>query len=426
MWTSSRGSLRLRLFAAGLTAAAAATAQTTTGAIEGRVLGPDGGVLPGVTVTATGALPASRVAETDDFGIYHLSLLPPGDYEVHAERQGFAPQKSTAIVSVLATTRLDFHLSPAVSEEVTVRAEAPLIDLKSVEVSDTIDAKAFERLPLSRGYTSVALLEPGVSLDNNNSSHDDRHPGISIFGATSLENQYLIDGVDVTDIRAGAQAKVIPEQFLQQVEVKTASYPAEFGRALGGVINAITPSGGNTYHGEVFGYFENQDLASKAKPGVVGNNFAGLGDQDYGASLGGYVVKDRLWFFGVYDRTQTTRDTTLVTGSGSPFDGTTFRFKDQAENLYSGKLTWTPSNQVDVVGSVIGDPSTNHAQLVQDGPPSSRAIDVSTGRPDVSVIANGVTDQFLAEVGFFDHRELNNVDPVFKPPFLTSDPSQVP
>ncbi len=426
MWTRRRGSVGFLLAAAALAAAAAATAQTTTGAIEGRVVGPDGGVLPGVTVTATGALPASRVAVTDGFGIYHLSLLPPGSYEVRTELQGYAPQKSAAIVSVVATTHLDFHLSPSLAEEVTVRAEAPRIDLKSVEVSDTVDGKAFERLPLSRGYSSVALLEPGVSLDNNNSSHDDRHPGLSVFGATSLENQYLIDGVDVTDIRIGAQSKVIPEQFLQQVEIKTADYPAEYGRALGGVINAITPSGGNTYHGEAFGYFQNQDLEASAKPGVVGGNFAGLGDQDYGASLGGFLVKDRLWFFGVYDRTQTTRDTTLVTGSGSPFDGSTFRFRDQAENLYSGKLTWTPTSQVDVVGSVIGDPSTNNAQLVQDGPPTSRMIKISSGRPDLSVIANGVTDRFLAEVGFFDHRELNDVDPVFQPPFLTSDPSLVP
>jgi len=417
MWTRN-GSIWLWVLAAGLALAAAAGAQTTTGAIEGRVVGPDGGILPGVTVTASGSLPASRVAETDGFGIYHLSLLPPGTYEVRAELQGFAPQKSTAIVSILATTRLDLRLSPAVAEEVTVRAEAPLIDLKSVEVSDTVDAKAFERLPLSRDYTSVALLEPGVTLDNNNA--------ISVFGATSLENQYLIDGVDVTGIRIGAEAKAIPEQFLQQVEIKTADYPAEFGRALGGVINAITPSGGNTFHGEAFGYFDNQDLEAKAKPGVVGGNFAGFGNRDYGAGLGGFIVRDCLWFFGVYDRTETTRDTTLLTGSGSPFDGTTFRSQDQSQNLFSAKLTWTPSSQVDVVGSVIGDPTTNNAQLVEDGPPATRMIKIASGRPDLSVIANGVTDQFLAEVGFFDHRELNRVTPLFNPPFLTTDDSQVP
>jgi hypothetical protein len=159
MWPSRRGSVGLLWSAAALAAAVAATAQTTTGAVEGRVVGPDGGVLPGVTVTATGALPASRVAETDGFGIYHLSLLPPGSYEVRAELQGYAPQKSNAIVSVVATTHVDFHLSPSLAEEVTVRAEAPQIDLKSVEVSDTVDGKAFERLPLSRA--AVARLQLG-------------------------------------------------------------------------------------------------------------------------------------------------------------------------------------------------------------------------------------------------------------------------
>jgi outer membrane receptor protein involved in Fe transport len=416
MWTR-RGSVGPWLLAAAL-ATTAAGAQTTTGAIEGRVVGPDGGALPGATVTATGSLPGGRVGATDGAGAYHLAALPPGTYEVRAELQGFAPQKSAVIVSLAATTRADFHLNPALAEEVTVRAEAPLIDLKSVEVSDTVPARAFEKLPLSRDYTSVALLEPGVSQDNGGF--------LSVFGATGLENVYLIDGVDVTGLRTGAETKVIPEQFLQEIDIKTANYPAEFGRALGGVINAITPSGGNAYHGQAFGYFDNQDFQSKAKPGVVGGNFAGFGNQDYGASLGGYVVRDRLWFFGVYDRTELTRDTTLVTGSGSPFDGTTFRSQDRSQNLFAAKVTWTPTSQVDVVGSVIGDPSRNAQQLVEDGPPQTRMVTQTTGRPDVSVIANGVTDQITAEIGFFDHRERNNLDAVFSPPFLTSDPAQVP
>lgn len=406
------------LAAALLAGAAAASAQTTTGAIEGKVTGPDGGALPGVTITATGALPAGRTAVTDSFGIYHLAALLPGNYQLSAELSGYATQRNAAIVSLLATTHIDFRLAPSLAEEVTVVGQAPLIDPDSTEVSHTLDAKAFERMPLSRDYTQIAYLQPGVSQDNAG--------GISVFGATYLENQFLIDGVDVSGIRRGGEEKVIPEQFLQQVEVKTADYQAEFGRALGGVINAITPSGGNTYHGEAFGYFDNQSFEATAKPGVIGGNFAGFGDQDYGASLGGFIVKDRLWFFGVYDRTDTTRDTKLVTGSGSPFDGSTFRTEDQTQNLFSGKLTWTPTNQVDVIASVIGDPSTNNAQLAEDGPPTSRMLNVTTGRPDVSVIANGVTDRFLAEIGFYDHRELNDVNPAFSPPFLTTDPSQVP
>lgn len=408
-----------RLFAAAwLAGAAAALAQTTTGAVEGRISGPDGGSLPGVTVTAAGALPGGRAAVTDGAGAYHLAALPPGSYEVRAELQGFAPQTSRVVVSLGATTRADFRLSPALAEEVTVRAAAPLIDPDAVEISDTVPARAFERLPLSRDYTSVALLEPGVSLDNGGA--------LSVFGATGLENVYLIDGVDVTGLRTGAETKVIPEQFLQEIDIKTANYPAEFGRALGGVINAITPSGGNAYHGQAFGYFRNQDLQAKAKPGVVGGNFAGFGDQDYGASLGGYILRDRLWFFGVYDRTELSRDTTLVTASGSPFDGTTFRSQDRSQDLFAGKLTWTPSSQVDVVGSVIGDPSRNRQQLVEDGPPQTRMVTQTTGRPDLSVIANGVTEKLLVEVGFFDHRERNDLDPVFSPPFLTADPALVP
>jgi outer membrane receptor protein involved in Fe transport len=410
---------------AGLACTAAAVAQTTTGTIEGRIVGPDGGALPGVTVTATGARPGTRVTTTDGFGIYHLAALPPGTYEVTAELPGYATQRSTANVSVVATVRADFRLNPSLAEVVTVTGAAPQIDPDSVEMSGTVDARAFEKLPLARDYVQVALLEPGVTTDNNSSLGLNRL-GLSVFGATSLENQYLIDGVDVTGMRIGSEVKTIPEQFLQQIEIKTAAYPAEFGRALGGVINAITPSGGNAFHGEGYGYFNNQDLQAQAKPGVVGGNFAASGDQDYGAGLGGFLVKDRLWFFGVYDRTQSTRDTTLVTGSGSPFDGSTFRSADQSQNLYSGKLTWTPTNQVDVVGSVIGDPTTNTAQLVEDGPPATRMINIASGRPDVSVIASGVTDRFLAEIGFFDHRELNNVDPVVQTPFLTSDPTQVP
>ncbi len=413
-----RGSVVCLWLAGCILAAAAATAQTTTGAIEGRIVGPDGGPLPGVTVSAAGAIPTPRVGETDRSGYYRLPALPPGNYTVRAELQGYAAQSTAAIVSLVATTRADFHLAPALAEQVTVTGVAPRIDPNSVEVSHTIDAGVFEKVPLSRDYTAVALLEPGVTLDNGGN--------ISVFGATGLENQYLIDGVDVTGIKVGSAVKVVPEQFLQQVEVKTADYSAEFGHSLGGIINAITPSGGNKLKGEVFGYFDNQDLEAKGKPGSTLGSFAGFNNQDYGASLGGFLVKDHLWFFGVYDRTQSTQDTKLTTGSGSPYDGTTFPTQQQTQDLFSGKLTWTPTNQVDVVASMIGDPSRNNAQLVEDGPPASRQITIGTGRPDFSLIANGVTDKFLAEIALYDHRERNDVTPVFQPPFLTSDSAQVP
>src|SRR5258708_30123010 len=126
--------------------AGAALAQATTGTVEGRIAGPDGGALPGVTVTAAGALPGSRVAVTDGAGAYHLAALPPGSYEVRVELQGFAPQKSRVIVSLDATTRADFRLAPAHTEEVPVRAAAPLIDPDALDIPDTAPARAFEKL----------------------------------------------------------------------------------------------------------------------------------------------------------------------------------------------------------------------------------------------------------------------------------------
>jgi hypothetical protein len=396
--------------------AAAANAQTT-GSIEGRVLAPDGSPFAGATVAATGALPGGRSAVSAADGRYHLPVLPPGSYELRVTAKGYASPSRSAVVSLGATTTVDFSLTPAVTEQATVVGESPLIDTHSIGVGNTVDAHAFARLPLSRNYTSIALFQPGVTQDG---------AGFSVFGATGLENAYFIDGVDVTGLRTGAQTKVVPEEFLQEVQLRTATYSAEYGGASGGVVNAITRSGGNEYHGEVFGYFDNQSLQANAKPGVIGGNFAGFTEQDFGASLGGYFLRDKLWFFGVYDRTELRRDTRLVTGSGSPYDGTTFRSQDRTANLFAFKLTWAPDTSSQVIASVIGDPADDAQQLVQDGPPQSRRIHENTGEPDSSVIATRAGDWWLGQLGLFDHRERNDRTPDFVPPFLTADPAQVP
>jgi hypothetical protein len=392
------------------------TAQTT-GAILGRILTGEGAAVSGVTVTATGALPGVRTARTDADGVYRFAALPPGRYSITTEIQGFGPQQREVIVSLGATTTADFRLVPELHEQITVQAEVPAIDPHTADIGTTVDARAFTQLPLPRDYSSIALLQPGVTADG---------AGFSVFGATGLENSYYLDGVDVTGMRTGAQTKVIPEQFLAEVQVETATPPAEYGRALGGVVNAITRSGGNTYHGELFGYFDSQSLQAKAKPGAVGGNFAGFSDQDYGASLGGYLVRDRLWFFGVYDRTSLSRDTLLTTGSGSPFDGTTFRSQDRTQNLYAAKLTWTISPSANLVGSLIGDPSQDKQQLVEDAPETTRAIRDTRGRPDESLIGTALGGWWVAEAGLFRHEEKRDRTPVFNPPFLTANDADIP
>jgi outer membrane receptor protein involved in Fe transport len=409
--------LRILTFLAIVAFSASVLHAQTTGSIEGRILAPDGSVLPGATVTASGGIPGERSTVSDDTGSYYMAALPPGTYQLRVTLSGFGSQTRSAIVSLGATTTADFSLLPAVSQQTTVVGESPLVDTHAVAVGNTVDARAFSRLPLARNYASIAAFQPGVTQDD---------AGLSVLGATGLENAYFIDGVDVTGIRLGDQTKAVPEEFLQEVQVRTATYPAEYGGASGGVINAVTRSGGNEYHAEVFGFFDNQSLQAKAKPGVTGGNFAGFTNADYGLGLGGYLLRDQLWFFGVYDRTNLVRDVRLVTGSGSPYDGSRFRSQDRNSNLYSVKLTWTASPSIQAIASVIGDPADDAQQLVEDGPPQTRRIHEATGGPDVSFSATKAADQWLAQIGFFDHREKSNRAPDFAPPFLTSDSTQVP
>lgn len=414
--------LRKRVLAILLILGAPALRAQTTGSLEGHVTSSDGAPLPDAAVALSGAIPGERQAVTDAGGAYHFAALPPGSYRLRVSHAGFEPEERGAIVSLRATTTADFRLGVSAQREAVVVSEStPAIDRTSSEVGRAVDAEAFRRIPLSRDYTAIAGFQPGVTSDNSENG-----TGLSVLGATGLENSYFIDGVDVTGIRTGSEIKSFPEEFLQEVEVKTADYSAEYGRAFGGVINAITRSGGNDYHGEAFGYFDNQSLQARAKPGVVGGNFAGFTDQDYGASLGGYVLRDQLWFFGVYDRNLLRRDVKLVTGSGSPYDGTTFRAEDQTQNLYAGKLTWSASPAVGLVASIVGDPSHSNAQLVEDGPPESRLIREETGRPDLSLIGTAVLSGWVAEVGLSQHRERSYRTPDFNPPFLTTDDSQVP
>src|SRR6185295_14953729 len=130
---------------------------------------------------------------------------------------------------------------------------------------------------------------------------------VTVYGATGLENAYIIDGVNTTGVKTGTQAKSLNNEFIQEVEVKTGGYEAEYGRVLGGTINVITKSGGNEFHGDVFGYYDSDGLAADDKRGsdranVSQPQFYSPKRLDFGLDAGGYFIKDRLWFFGAYDR----------------------------------------------------------------------------------------------------------------------------
>jgi hypothetical protein len=266
---------------------ASASAQTT-GGIVGRVVDEDGGGLPGVTVEAKSpSLQGLRAATTDADGTYRLTLLSPGEYTVTFSLTGFATDTKNAVtVNLGRDTTLNTAMRAAAAEEITVFGEAPVIDSNSTALGVNLSTRAIESLPSGRNYTSIVQVTPGISSDAN--PENQGQSTITIYGSSGAENSYYIDGVNTTGVEYGFQGKELNFEFIQAIDVKTGGYEAEYGRSTGGVINVITKSGGNEFHGDVFGYYDNDSLQSSPDDIVsTGGVLQGYTKKDYGFDLGG-------------------------------------------------------------------------------------------------------------------------------------------
>jgi outer membrane receptor protein involved in Fe transport len=333
----------------------------TTGTIQGRTADPAGGAIPGVTIRVSGlSLQGVRAVLTDSAGTFHVPALPPGRYVVRAGKTGFQATERAATVSLDATQTVDIMLEPATEESVTVSGTVPLIDFSSTTNGTNYTRAVISSLPVGRNYADIVRANPGVSTDVGQT--EGRSIALTIYGATSAENQWIIDGVNTTNVLKGVQGKALNNEFVQEVEVKTGGYSAEYGRALGGVVNVITKSGGNEFHGGAFVYYDSSGTTAvqQFKPGdsaITQMRIAGGERYDYGADLGGFLLKDRLWFFAAYNRV--TLDDQLSRVSPTPNVPTSAQFPlDSAQNLYSGKLTWNVASSTTVVASIFADPST--------------------------------------------------------------------
>ncbi|HEV7505125.1 MAG TPA: TonB-dependent receptor [Thermoanaerobaculia bacterium] len=251
-----------------LVVSAATLAAQTTGDIVGRVTDEAGGVLPGVAVEARSpALQGSRAAVTDGTGAYRLNLLPPGDYTVTFTGQGFATEaKQGVTVGLDKDATLNINLRAALTESITVTSAVPVVDTTSASVGTNLNASTIQTLPTGRNYSAVVQITPGVSSDANTDNAG--QSSIAVYGSTGAENVFYIDGVNTTGAEYGFQGKELNFEFIQAVDVKTGGYEAEFGRSTGGIISVITKSGGNDFHGDVFGYFDNDSLQKRRRRGV--------------------------------------------------------------------------------------------------------------------------------------------------------------
>ena len=340
---------------------AAGAAGQTTGAIEGRAAGPGGAPLEGVMLeAASSSLQGLRNAVSDGAGNFHFAALPPGRYTVRASKAGFRPAVKTATVSLDATQTVDVVLELAVEESVSVSGVAPTIDFSSTTNGTDYTSAVISGLPVGRNYADIVRANPGVSTDVGQT--EGRSLALTIYGATSAENQWIIDGVNTTNVLKGVQGKALNNEFVQEVEVKTGGYQAEYGRALGGVVNVVTKSGGNDFHGGGFVYYDSSGTTAvqQFRPGDSGLAQMRVADgdrADYGADLGGFLVRDRLWFFAAYDRVSLDDQLSRLQASNNVPTSALFPL-DSTENLYSGKLTWNVSASTTAVATVFADPST--------------------------------------------------------------------
>ena len=300
-----------------LLAGSSLLADAATATLAGTVKDESGGILPGAGVTATNQQQGTTTtAVSDARGEYRIPLLRPDTYTVTCELSGFRKETSEVRLLVGSTGRVDFQLKlSGVTEVVSATAEAPLVDTTTAQVGVNITPKQIEALPLAtRNYLELALLAPGVSF-----ARDGNSP--LAFGAQEGRAiNVQVDGVDNNDESVGGQQTDINQDTVQEFQVLSSQFTAEYGKASGGVINVITKSGTNTPHGSAYYYYRRDSLDAK-------DFFAAeqppLSKDNYGATLGGPIVKNSTFFFVSGDYNKRLQAVSVDTGGARPdLDGT--------------------------------------------------------------------------------------------------------
>ncbi len=398
--------------------------QEVTGALRGHVVTAEAAPLSTVRVTIHGpSLQGERETVTGARGEFRFVALPVGTYSVRLARFGF---RATVVEHVLIHVGKTTGLPPTIMERQTVeledlvvRADALSIDPTTTAISMHLDSYMLEVLPIDRDYQSAVVILPHA----NESFYGD---AANIGGATGLENMYFVDGVNVTSPYRATTGTRLPYNFIKSVEIKAGGYEAQYGRTLGGIVNAVTHTGGNDFEANVFGFFTNNALATESRVGGTALTSGSFATYDVGFRVSGPFARDRLWFSAAYNPSF-ERVEKEITGHGF--------FEDRrTEHRFAGKLSWRAAQSTEVQLSFFGDPTTHHAvggvaytvqptaQVVNPDPLLAfrqeggvnlallarhglgdwGLIEGSVGRSSGSVVNRGDTDRGRSEPVFFD------------------------
>jgi hypothetical protein len=287
--------------------AAAAQGALSFAQLNGTVLDPKGSAVVGAQVVVRDPdTNQTFQATTNTTGFFVVPNLPPGKYELTVTASGFAKYQLTGItltVGQVQTANATLKVAAA-SETVTVTTEAPLIEPTKTEISQVVETEQIESLPISsRVFTDFALLTPGVASSRTSlgtTFTEFEVTQISFGGMRSFSNEITVDGADFVNSASGIQRATPPQESVQEFRVVNNSFGAEYGRAMGGIVNIVTKSGTNNLHGSLYEFFQNSefDAHSPLQPPPLPH---ALRKNQFGASIGGPVVKDKTFFYANYE-----------------------------------------------------------------------------------------------------------------------------
>jgi hypothetical protein len=283
----------------------------TTGTIYGTITDPAGAAISGATVTVINLeTNLARTATTDAEGAYKFTLLPVGQYNLSVESRGFKSYRERAVtLQVQANLRVDFKMEVgAITDQVVVTGEVPLVDQASTTLGKVVEERRIVDLPLNgRNFLQLGVLQAGVApsipgIDVTGSGLNSTPGGsaflFSVNGVRITSNNHLLDGVNNVEPMSGAAMIVPSPDALQEFRILTNMYSAEFGRAGGSIVTVLTKTGTNRFHGSVYEFLRNDALDAR-------NFFAprvpALKQNQFGATMGGPILKDRTFFFGSYE-----------------------------------------------------------------------------------------------------------------------------
>ena len=405
--------LLLAVFVLFTTASISCQAQTVYGSIQGTITDKSGAAIPGTQVTSlevtTGIV---QKVMTNQNGLYVLSNMRPGAYEVSAHKDGFSDfQDRGVVVRVGDLISLDMALSvSSVTSTVQVTSEAPLIRTDDTVVGTVIEEQTIKQLPLSsRSAFNLALLTPGVmqaSVSNGTSA--DSEPRLS--GGRPRTNEFTLDGTSITDPRRGSSVISPNLDAIQEFAVITDGIPAQYGRLAGGVITATLKSGTNQFHGNLFEFYQGEGL------GYARNYFAATVPQlvynQFGGIIGGPIKKDKLFFFSDYqgtrDRAQSIYNITIPTaleeqGNFSDVLGAAVGTDPLGRTVYKNQI-FDPTTTRTVGGSTVRDPFPGNIIPKNVWDPAAAKVAALYAQPTIA----GLSQNFYSlQKGGYNHDQID-------------------